>query len=242
MKHSICFIMVASCLLVIDVQNDFCPGGRLAVEHGDQIVPMVNAVMADYKTIVLTQDWHPAGHLSLASNHAGAEPFRVATQRHQARSGPQGCVVIGILDGVADFVGRDRDRRQRAAFEVAAHQAHGLVPRVVVVALFGFLDPDPLEPEPVQQVARQLAAGAGEVRTVVAVPAQNGARPEAGTEDHGEHGDADDCVDHGREYSRSAWAKGKGRRPAARPSTLRSCWRLWPIIPLLLRACAAPDT
>lgn len=62
-------------LIVIDVQNDFCPGGALAVAGGDQIVPGINALMSAYPTIVLTQDWHPAGHLSFADNHPGAVPF-----------------------------------------------------------------------------------------------------------------------------------------------------------------------
>lgn len=62
-------------LIVIDVQNDFCPGGRLAVAGGDEIVPGINALMQDFSTIVLTQDWHPAGHSSFASSHPGAAPF-----------------------------------------------------------------------------------------------------------------------------------------------------------------------
>ena len=64
-------------LLVIDVQNDFCPGGQLAVDEGDQIVPLVNDLMSGFDHIVLTQDWHPADHASLASNHDGAKPFSV---------------------------------------------------------------------------------------------------------------------------------------------------------------------
>jgi nicotinamidase/pyrazinamidase len=62
-------------LIVIDVQNDFCPGGALAVAGGDEVVPGINALMADFATIVLTQDWHPADHLSFADNHPGAAPF-----------------------------------------------------------------------------------------------------------------------------------------------------------------------
>ena len=62
-------------LIVIDVQNDFCPGGRLAVAGGDAIVPGINALMADFGTVVLTQDWHPAGHSSFASSHPGHAPF-----------------------------------------------------------------------------------------------------------------------------------------------------------------------
>lgn len=61
-------------LIVIDVQNDFCPGGALAVAEGDRIVPHVNMLMADAPIVVLTQDWHPAGHLSFAQHH-GAAPF-----------------------------------------------------------------------------------------------------------------------------------------------------------------------
>tara|TARA_Y100001933_G_scaffold124976_1_gene124726 strand:- start:692 stop:1297 length:606 start_codon:yes stop_codon:yes gene_type:complete len=62
-------------LLVIDVQNDFCPGGALAVPQGDQIVTGVNALMRDFNEIVLTQDWHPGDHSSFASAHPGKAPF-----------------------------------------------------------------------------------------------------------------------------------------------------------------------
>ncbi|NPD19727.1 bifunctional nicotinamidase/pyrazinamidase [Alterinioella nitratireducens] len=64
-------------LIVIDVQNDFCPGGALAVDGGDQIVPGINALMEDFSAIVLTQDWHPFGHSSFASEHPGAAPMSV---------------------------------------------------------------------------------------------------------------------------------------------------------------------
>jgi nicotinamidase/pyrazinamidase len=59
-------------LLVIDVQNDFCPGGALAVAGGDEIVEGINALMGDYDAVILTQDWHPAGHSSFASSHDAA--------------------------------------------------------------------------------------------------------------------------------------------------------------------------
>ena len=62
-------------LIVIDVQNDFCPGGALAVAGGDAIVPGINALMEDFSAVILTQDWHPAGHLSFASSHPGRAPF-----------------------------------------------------------------------------------------------------------------------------------------------------------------------
>ena len=62
-------------LIVIDVQNDFCPGGALAVAGGDEIVAPINALMDQFAVTVLTQDWHPKGHSSFASSHAGAAPF-----------------------------------------------------------------------------------------------------------------------------------------------------------------------
>lgn len=62
-------------LIIIDIQNDFCPGGALAVAGGDEIVSGVNALMGEFSTIVLTQDWHPAGHSSFASSHQGQAPM-----------------------------------------------------------------------------------------------------------------------------------------------------------------------
>jgi nicotinamidase/pyrazinamidase len=62
-------------LLVIDVQNDFCPGGALAVAGGDEIVGGINAAMANFDAVILTQDWHPEGHSSFASAHADAAPY-----------------------------------------------------------------------------------------------------------------------------------------------------------------------
>ena len=63
------------CLLVVDVQNDFMPGGALAVPRGDEIVPLVNRIAANFAVVVLTQDWHPAGHASFASSHPGRKPY-----------------------------------------------------------------------------------------------------------------------------------------------------------------------
>jgi nicotinamidase/pyrazinamidase len=62
-------------LLIIDVQNDFCPGGKLAVTGGDDIVPLVNRLATEFHHAILTQDWHPEGHSSFASQHKGVEPF-----------------------------------------------------------------------------------------------------------------------------------------------------------------------
>ena len=62
-------------LLVIDVQNDFCPGGSLAVARGNEVVPVINRLAARFANVVLTQDWHPSGHRSFASAHPGRKPF-----------------------------------------------------------------------------------------------------------------------------------------------------------------------
>lgn len=62
-------------LLVVDLQNDFCPGGALAVPEGDAVVPIVNALATRFAHVVLTQDWHPRGHLSFASSHPGRQPY-----------------------------------------------------------------------------------------------------------------------------------------------------------------------
>jgi len=62
-------------LLVVDVQNDFCPGGALAVAGGDQVVPVANRLIARFNHVILTQDWHPADHRSFASTHPGGQAF-----------------------------------------------------------------------------------------------------------------------------------------------------------------------
>lgn len=62
-------------LIVVDVQNDFCPGGRLAVQKGDEVVPIVNTLAKGFENVVLTQDWHPSGHQSFATSHPGRKPF-----------------------------------------------------------------------------------------------------------------------------------------------------------------------
>ncbi|WP_299826107.1 bifunctional nicotinamidase/pyrazinamidase [uncultured Roseobacter sp.] len=66
---------MAHALIVIDVQKDFCPEGALAVPEGDAIVGPVNALMTDAEAVILTQDWHPAGHSSFASSHVGKSPY-----------------------------------------------------------------------------------------------------------------------------------------------------------------------
>jgi nicotinamidase/pyrazinamidase len=68
-------ITTGAALLVIDVQNDFCPGGRLAVAGGDSVIEPILAIAPKFEHIILTQDWHPAGHTSFASSHAGKKPY-----------------------------------------------------------------------------------------------------------------------------------------------------------------------
>ncbi|MBR9863273.1 MAG: bifunctional nicotinamidase/pyrazinamidase [Rhodobacteraceae bacterium] len=75
----------STALIMIDIQNDFCPGGSLAVEGGDEIVETVNALQDEYPVRVLTQDWHPADHGSFADNHEGADPFSMTEMPY----GPQ---------------------------------------------------------------------------------------------------------------------------------------------------------
>jgi nicotinamidase/pyrazinamidase len=67
--------MAKDALIVIDVQNDFCPGGALAVNGGDEIVPIINKLIIRFDHVILTQDWHPAGHSSFVSTHPGKAPF-----------------------------------------------------------------------------------------------------------------------------------------------------------------------
>ena len=62
-------------LLIVDVQNDFCPGGALAVPKGDEIVPIINRLIPHFDHIIQTQDWHPEGHQSFASSHQGKDPY-----------------------------------------------------------------------------------------------------------------------------------------------------------------------
>ena len=72
-------------LIVIDVQNDFCPGGALAVPQGDAILPAVNRLAASYAHVILTQDWHPRGHASFASSHPGKHPFETIEASYGAQ-------------------------------------------------------------------------------------------------------------------------------------------------------------
>jgi nicotinamidase/pyrazinamidase len=81
-------------LLVIDVQNDFCPGGSLAVPAGDRVVPVINRLAPRFAKVVATQDWHPPGHVSFASSHPGAAPFQTVelAGRLQQMLWPEHCL------------------------------------------------------------------------------------------------------------------------------------------------------
>lgn len=68
-----------SALIVVDVQKDFCPGGALAVEYGDTIIPRINSLMRRFAHVVATKDWHPSGHVSFASAHSGRKPGDTVT-------------------------------------------------------------------------------------------------------------------------------------------------------------------
>lgn len=96
-------------LLVIDVQNDFCPGGALAVPEGDVIIPGINALMAEADAVILTQDWHPAGHSSFASSHAGHSPYDVMEMPYGPQVlWPDHC--IQGTEGAGFHEGLDADR------------------------------------------------------------------------------------------------------------------------------------
>ena len=80
-------------LLIVDVQNDFCPGGALAVAEGDAIVPSINRLAQSFAHVVLTQDWHPPGHASFASSHPGKRPFDTIEVSYGAQTlWPDHCV------------------------------------------------------------------------------------------------------------------------------------------------------
>ncbi|GAB1582524.1 bifunctional nicotinamidase/pyrazinamidase [Phyllobacterium phragmitis] len=85
--------MAEEALIVIDVQNDFCPGGALAVDGGDEIIPEINRRIGAFEHVILTQDWHPAGHSSFASTHPGKSPFETVTMPYgEQKLWPDHCV------------------------------------------------------------------------------------------------------------------------------------------------------
>lgn len=85
--------MADEALIVIDVQNDFCPGGALAVAGGHEVVPVINELIRKFDHVVLTQDWHPQGHSSFASTHSGRQPYESIDMPYGAQTlWPDHCV------------------------------------------------------------------------------------------------------------------------------------------------------
>lgn len=100
-------------LIVVDVQNDFVRGGALAVPDGEAIVPLVNRLVGAFPSVVMTQDWHPAGHASFASSHPGAKPFEVIAAPygeqalwpdHCVQGSPGAALVAGLATDKAFLV------------------------------------------------------------------------------------------------------------------------------------------
>ena len=101
----------ADLLLLIDIQNDFCPGGALAVADGDAVVPVANALVDRFSHVALTQDWHPAGHFSFASSHPGvAAFFSIGTDHGPQTLWPDHCVQG--TEGAAFHAGLNTDRAE----------------------------------------------------------------------------------------------------------------------------------
>ncbi|MBM3560476.1 MAG: bifunctional nicotinamidase/pyrazinamidase [Alphaproteobacteria bacterium] len=105
------FLRPDDLLLVVDVQNDFCPGGALAVPGGDEIVPLVNCLAGAFGHVVLTQDWHPVGHSSFASSHPGLQPYETVCLGYGVQIlWPDHCVQG--TSGAAFHAGLDLDRAE----------------------------------------------------------------------------------------------------------------------------------
>ena len=100
---------MSNALIVIDVQNDFCPGGALEVPEGDLIVPGINSLMAEFDTVILTQDWHPADHSSFASQHDGLDPYQTTEMPYGTQVlWPDHCIQGGIGAGFHADLNVDR--------------------------------------------------------------------------------------------------------------------------------------
>ena len=130
-------------LIVIDVQNDFCPGGALAVGEGDVIIAQINALMAQFQTVVLTQDWHPVDHSSFAEMHAGHAAFTQVDMPYGKQTlWPRHCVQG--TTGAEFHGGLDTDRAQmiiRKGFRTAIDSYSALFENdhATVTGLQGYL-------------------------------------------------------------------------------------------------------
>jgi len=132
-------------LILIDVQHDFLPGGALAVPEGDQILPAVEALADLFDQVILTQDWHPAGHSSFASSHTGRAPFEQVAMPYGGeppRAKPRGFPAVSggieppptaevfchIVDAAAGAAGLGRRKSQRASSSAACRSASHSAP------------------------------------------------------------------------------------------------------------------
>lgn len=119
-------------LIVIDVQNDFCPGGALAVPDGDAIVSGINTLMPSHDAVVLTQDWHPAGHSSFASSHPGKDPYAMIHMPYGPQmlwpdhcvQGTQGAGLHGDLRVDGDLIIRKGFRAQIDSYSAFFENDH----------------------------------------------------------------------------------------------------------------------
>lgn len=108
-------------LICIDIQNDFCPGGALAVSAGDELVPVANRLINAFELVALTQDWHPAGHSSFASTRSNAQPFSQITVSYgQQTLWPDHCVQGSV--GAAFHAELDTDTAQLIIRKGFRHQ------------------------------------------------------------------------------------------------------------------------
>lgn len=111
---------MATALIVIDVQNDFCAGGALAVPGGEEVVQPINAMMEHHDAVILTQDWHPAGHSSFATSHPGKAPFDLVDMAYGAQVlWPDHCVQGTTGAAFRDDLRQDGDLIIRKGFRAA---------------------------------------------------------------------------------------------------------------------------
>ena len=109
LKKNIVKTLATDLFLIIDVQNDFCPGGALAVQGGDEVIAIINKLSRHFNHVALTQDWHPAGHSSFASAHPGKAPFEMIEMPYGAQNlWPDHCVQ-GTF-GAAHHLALDTDK------------------------------------------------------------------------------------------------------------------------------------
>jgi nicotinamidase/pyrazinamidase len=130
--------------LVVDMQNDFMPGGALAVGGGDAIVPLVNSLARGFANVVLTQDWHPRGHISFASSHPGAKPFdAIAAPYGEQALWPDHCVQASPGAALHSALAIDHAilvLRKGVNRDIDSYSAFKEADRKTVTGLAGFLN------------------------------------------------------------------------------------------------------